>query len=340
VERPSSFTEVDLRTVSWAREQPEVGRRVRERHGAPDLAFPDALIVDPTRVAAAFREAALVAVETDAPAGVAERMLLLRRLFAARAEALRTEPMARQRLAGLVGLRDGPELVRALADDPDLLGRVRAFAASDLVTLAPDESSTALAFVLQPDPGVVDIVTGGPGEGSGSPSPEPVPEGPPPDTGGEPAVDVAVEAARAGAEIGLLVGSQLGGEAAATQGAQIGGQVGSEATGLFSGVAAGHGGADFGSHVGGAVGSAIQGPGGSQVGSQIGGELFGAHHPPGSGGSGGGSHHGLLDMLVHVGAGVACGWCQAFCPACVAVVEEGGSWLAHKVEEAVSSLFG
>ena len=273
--------------VAWLREHPAVGETARKRIDSSDKAVPDAVLENPARLLEMLNESVIQALQSDAPVGVADELLLSLRILSARLERLERDSYLKAELGALQGLRDREEITTALqnsaAKAPDesraslerMIRVANAVSVSDPLEgvpfiLGPDHVSPGPQVPVDPggveppvveppvvEPGSVDFGgrTGGTSTGA-------------PDFG-----------AQVGSAIGAEVGSALGIAGGADQGAALGSQFGTQfATqlGLGSGSGSPSGGGFFSgffSMVGGAVGFALGGPAGGSIGAGLGARL-------------------------------------------------------------------
>ena len=124
--------------VAWLERYPDIrASEIKAIQTHTALAFPDALIIDPSLCVTLVKRLAVVAVERDAPAGVVTDLVQL-------LERMRTGPAALgvldytfDALKALRGKRDReeiePVLMQALAGAPDAINRARLELLLDLV---------------------------------------------------------------------------------------------------------------------------------------------------------------------------------------------------------------
>jgi hypothetical protein len=293
--------------ATWLQRHREVVEAARAGVDAAGRALPDALLEDPARLVDLFKAAAVEAIRTDAPPGVAEELLLGVRTMTERVGRLRANVFVAGQLSSLQGLRDPGEITSALrnriAEAPDeasraALERMVAVADSAAVFLGPDgEPSIATEpgeigggpiNLPLPEPGTPEPGTGTtePEPGTGTTEPgttEPGGGTPEPGTGtidtgttepgrtGLESPDPFVVLAEAGSQIGAEIGRQLGVPDGFQRGAEIGAIWGPQFTTTAVAETAGSSASSrFFSYVGAAVGFALAGPAGAAAGATFG----------------------------------------------------------------------
>jgi uncharacterized membrane protein YeaQ/YmgE (transglycosylase-associated protein family) len=338
--------------LPWLLANPAVPEAASKRIETSGKAVPDAVLEDPSRLVAAFKETIVQAIQADAPLGVVDELLHATRTLSGRVR--RIDPYVRQELASLQGLRDPEEITPVLEDS---------------LRRAPDEATKAglqrlvsaansIPHFLGPDGldpgGVIDF-----GEGTGTTDPGPpdpgtteprttTPETTDPGTtdtgttttGTDTTNAAAVEAGQMLANAGAQLGSQIGGgsgvpedeQTGAVLGAQYATQIGTS-FGTIAGEqesgdsATGTASNRFWGIVGALVGGALFGPAGVAAGYAFG-TSFGSTAPGQAAVQGIGSVITAIGHELPPGSDVttvmACILCGPTCILCLLAAESGG----------------